>query len=437
MNCAAAVTRLHRRAAETAGARGRVPATEPRGSRHATHGFRRDRHRARQDARLTEPAPTGILHLAGRLGSNAATRRITPGESEAKMGPVRLIVNPKAGGGHGGRMAQAVAEALREAGGEPETQFTEAQGHGIELARLAVQAGCRELVAAGGDGTFHEVVNGLLLAGGKGTVVSFIPLGRGGDLTRMLGIRDRRQACHRAVEGEERWVDAGRLECRAGGGMLSRYFIGQAGMGFDAEVSDRVNHSRRRVPSDSVTYYLALLTGLIRYHNKRVTLALDDYSPPRELRVNAVVVANGQYFGGGMRIAPDADMADASFDVVTLGDFGKIEVMVNSPRLYSGSHVRHRRFSVARARHVVVESSDRVLVQADGEVIGETPCELTPLPHAVRVRALDGRPRLTHWHSTNERPTPDAMNPGNGAAACQLVGISKRLARFRRSTMCI
>ena len=110
-----------------------------------------------------------------------------------------------------------------------------------------------------------------------------------------------------------------------------------------------------------------------------------DQAKPWQGRVNSLVVANGQYFGGGMKIAPDARISDGQFDVVVLGDLGKIELVRNVPRVYDGSHITHPKVTVSRARYVHVTSPDRVLVQADGEVLGTAPATFTIIPSALRL----------------------------------------------------
>src|SRR5205085_2240584 len=122
----------------------------------------------------------------------------------------------------------------------------------------------------------------------------------------------------------------------------------------------------------------------ISYRNKRVEVTLDDKEPWRA-RVNSLVVANGQYFGGGMKIAPMASLSDGLFDITVLGDLGKFDLIRNVPRVYDGSHITHPKVTTARARTLSVQSTDRTLLQADGEVLGQAPATFTIVPSALRM----------------------------------------------------
>jgi diacylglycerol kinase family enzyme len=180
-------------------------------------------------------------------------------------------------------------------------------------------------------------------------------------------------------------VDLGHLAYSAfGGERRARFFINAAGVGFDAEVALRANRAPR-VMGGTIPYLSSLLTTLVRYHNKRVSLSLDDEGEERQTRVNSIVVANGQFFGGGMRIAPEASLSDGKFEVVTLGDLGKVDLVRNVPRVYDGSHITHPKVSITRANRVTIDSVQRLLVQADGEVLGTAPATFTVVPWALRM----------------------------------------------------
>ncbi len=131
-------------------------------------------------------------------------------------------------------------------------------------------------------------------------------------------------------------------------------------------------------------YLSSLLVTLVRYRNKHMTVSAEGGDPWRR-KANSIVIANGQYFGGGMRIAPDAQLADGEFDVVVLGDLGKMELVLNVPRVYVGTHITHPKVDVTRARTVQVASADRLLLQADGEVLGTAPATFTLVPSALRL----------------------------------------------------
>jgi diacylglycerol kinase family enzyme len=134
----------------------------------------------------------------------------------------------------------------------------------------------------------------------------------------------------------------------------------------------------------TVPYLSSLLLTLGTYRNKQIGVTLDS-AEPWHARVTSVVVANGQYFGGGMRIAPDAALTDGQFDVVVLGDLGKVDLVRNVPRVYVGSHVTHPKVTLFRARRLEADSPERLLVQADGEVLGTAPASFEIAPGALRL----------------------------------------------------
>jgi diacylglycerol kinase family enzyme len=152
-------------------------------------------------------------------------------------------------------------------------------------------------------------------------------------------------------------------------------------LGFDGEVADRVNRSGKS--GGTLAYQTTLLRNLIGYRNKHVTLAID--GQPQQGVMNSVVVANARYFGGGMFVAPNAQWDDGLFDVIILGDFGKLEVVANLPRLYRGTHLTHPKVAELRAREVRVEAQERMFLQAEGELAGEAPAAFRLLPKALRV----------------------------------------------------
>jgi len=179
-------------------------------------------------------------------------------------------------------------------------------------------------------------------------------------------------------------IDVGLVQYHEGDRTGQRYFVNVGGGGFDGEVAARANRAPRFL-GGTVPYLTSLVLTLFIYRNKDIQLTLDD-EPPRTLRVYSVIVANCQYFGGGMRIAPDADPNDGLFDVVILGNLGKIEFLRTTPTVYEGTHVQHPKVSVFRAREVDIQSEDPLLLQVEGEVCGHTPLHFTLLPQALTLR---------------------------------------------------
>ena len=298
---------------------------------------------------------------------------------------MKLIVNPVAANGAVGKNWPRMRDFLQAEGARFDAVFTEEPGHATQLARQALDDGYRTIVAVGGDGTVNEVINGLVEQGSVDPEVALgiISCGTGADFARVLDIpRDHMEACRRLLRFETRPIDLGRITCLREGREVERYFINAAGLGFDGEVAEVVNRFPK-VLGGTITYLTCLLIGLVTYRNKNVELSFD--GQPVKGRLNSVVVCNGCYFGGGMFIAPGASLDDGLFYVVILGNLNKLEVVVNLPRLYKGTHLTHPKVSHFSAREVHVEARERMFLQAEGELIGEAPATFRVIPRALKV----------------------------------------------------
>ena len=299
-----------------------------------------------------------------------------------------VIVNPTAANGRVGKDWPAVQQRLAGLGLEFDSRLTERPMHAAAIAREAALAGFDPIVAYGGDGTLMEVVNGLLTEPDRPSLAALgiIPGGTGSDFVRTLGIpHDIPEACSRLVNGSERLVDAGHASFKGlDGSDRQLYFANVAGLGFDGEVIERAQRSSKAL-GGTLTYLGNLLLTLISYENKLVSLQFDGSAQQR--RMNAVVVCNGRYFGGAMHVAPPADLQDGAFDLVLLGDFSKPELVANVPKIYKGTHLTHPKVQIHRAHQIRVESHERMLVQADGELIGQAPASFRIVPGVLRVIA--------------------------------------------------
>ena len=312
--------------------------------------------------------------------------------AKVKAGEVRFIVNPVAGAGAVGKLWPRVHDYLRTGWRECDYTLTEGPGHAVELAQEAAEEGLHLVVAVGGDGTANEVANGLL-AGPRGpdglpqTVLGIMPFGTGSDLRRTLGIpRDYRAACGLLDAGRERTIDLGRIAWGEDG-QHGRYFLNVAGLGFDGEVVERVE-SKSKLMSGTLPYLTGLFQTLVAYSNKDIEMSLDGQG--YSMRVNSVLVCNGRYFGGGMFIAPQAAVDNGLFEVITLGDLNRLELVANTPRAYRGTHLTHPKVDSFQARRVQVVARQRMLLQADGELIGEGPALFALEEQALRVWVPEG-----------------------------------------------
>jgi YegS/Rv2252/BmrU family lipid kinase len=254
---------------------------------------------------------------------------------------------------------------------------TRARGQATTLAAEAARARVPLVVAVGGDGTLNEVVNGVApLREEYPVTVGALMTGRGRDACRNLGLaRNPRRAARRLVEGRVVSLDVGLARWPGG----QRYFLGSAGVGFDARVAERAGGRGGRL-----TYLRAVLTGLREYRPAEMAVRLDDadtWSGPAA----SVVVCNGACFGGGMRIAPGARPDDGLLDAVRLGALGRVELARWLPTVYWGGHLANPRIEVRRAARVRVDPSAPVPVQIDGELGARTPLDIEIHPHALRL----------------------------------------------------
>jgi YegS/Rv2252/BmrU family lipid kinase len=296
----------------------------------------------------------------------------------------KVIVNPVAGASTTYRKWPRISSLLNHIGLPFEFQYTEGVGHAIELAREAAGNGCQFLVAVGGDGTVNEVANGILQTKElNGATIGIISTGTGGDFIRSIGIeRNYLKACSCLTGTQRKLIDVGYVEYSRNGQRRKRYFINSAGVGFDAAVSETSNHMPK-VLGGTIPYLMGLLKSLVSYRNKPVKMKMDEREESG--RILSVVVANGRYFGGGMRVAPEADISDGLLDVVSVGDIGKLELLRVFPTIYKGTHINHPKVRMQRATSVMVESEEKILVHADGEYLGEGPVTFGLIPSALSI----------------------------------------------------
>jgi YegS/Rv2252/BmrU family lipid kinase len=292
-----------------------------------------------------------------------------------------VIANPKAGRGAVGGIWEQLLHGLHGAGLETLGDLTQRPGHAVELARKARADGHTLVVAAGGDGTVHEVVNGLL-ADGPGEnvpVLAIVSAGTGGDFVKTFGLPgDVDGAVARIASAEPPVrIDVGRVTTSDG----ARFFANIAEAGLGAEVVARAAGMPRRLGAS--VYLFAFLATLPRFVRPRALVDMDGqtYDGP----LTNLVVANGKVFGGGMRVAPGADPCDGALDVqVHWGS--KPDYVRGIPKVYRGTHLPHPKIMERRAARVTVRCDPDVRVEADGEVLGTTPATFEVLPAAIRLK---------------------------------------------------
>ena len=296
----------------------------------------------------------------------------------------RLIVNPAAGAGRTRKKWPQIMERLKSIGLRFEHDFTEAPKHAVELAKEAVKQGYETVVSVGGDGTINEVVNGLYDSGTiKDVSLGIISTGTGSDYIRTVGIpRQHQDACQRLMSPTKMLVDIGEVEYRNNGQMEKRLFVNFAGLGFDAEVVQATTQRFKKL-GGLPAYLLGLLTTFLCYRNREITLKVDGEVVTK--KVCTAVMSNGKYGGGSMFVAPDADLTDGYFDVLTIDDISKPDLLWSLPRIYKGTHLTHPKVTMQRGQEIEIESTRKLLVQADGELLGDTPARFRIIPSTLNI----------------------------------------------------
>ena len=296
-----------------------------------------------------------------------------------------VIVNPSSAGGSTGEAWPQIASDLRSQFGPFRVLFTKHRGDAAALANESARKGAKFIIACGGDGTISEVANGIL-SSGKDAELGILPSGTGGDFRRTLEIPSRtRDAAKILRTGRTARIDVGRVSyVDNNGNDATRYFVGVASCGMSTKVIERVK-------ADRASFASALLKTAMRNDPVRLVVQLDD-SHERHLVVTNLCVANARYFGGGMKIAPDAKLTDGKFDVIGVGDLSALKIFTSAPRVYTGAHLSMPEVSHALARKITVRAADRaaeVALEVDGELPGRLPAAFQIIPEALRVRVND------------------------------------------------
>jgi len=303
--------------------------------------------------------------------------------------PVGVVVNPAAGGGRLGALWPELRAGLEARLGPLRVLETARPGDGRELALQHVRAGAALVIAAGGDGTANEVVDGLLCAGGD-AALGLIAVGTGRDFSRTLGARDPAAAIAAIASGRTRRIDAGRVSYRADDGTPSlRHFINVASLGVSGPTVRAVNRAKagRAVPGKAAFYYHTL-AELLKYRAGQVRVRFDD-GESIDVHTALVAAANGRYFGSGMMIAPDAAIDDGLLDVLVYRAEGKLRMVLDFNHIYRGTHVALPRVTLRRCRWCEVEplgDGPGALIEVDGESPGRIPARIEVLPGALTLR---------------------------------------------------
>ncbi|OLE52164.1 MAG: hypothetical protein AUG51_19610 [Acidobacteria bacterium 13_1_20CM_3_53_8] len=310
-----------------------------------------------------------------------------------------VIVNPASAGGATRSAWPRQASDLRTHFGAFNCAFTENAGDATRLAEAGARDGRKLIIACGGDGTVSEVANGILRSG-REAILGILPSGTGGDFRRTLKIPSRTaDAALTLRNGKTRKIDVGRATYYDSKGYeVTRYFLGVASFGMSAEVIARVKEDDKgllqtatpRIIGGKLSYAIATAQATLAKPRTRVRVKLDG-STERHLTVAQFCIANARYFGGGMKIAPDALLDDGVFDVVVIDDIGALKILANGPQLYFGTHLSVGGVHLTHAAMVEARPAnkdEKIPIEIDGELPGYLPAKFEILPRALHIRTV-------------------------------------------------
>lgn len=289
-----------------------------------------------------------------------------------------IIVNPAAGRGRARQAWETTIRPMLQSGGLAfDEVYEDRPGAAVPLAERATRDGYGIVAAVGGDGTVHEVLNGILTpAVAVRPALAVIPGGTGNDFARGVGIpRDRSTAARLLLDGgRRRRVDVGRVN--------DRFYGTISGVGFDAEVAAEVNRWPKWV-GGTIVYSAGILKKLITYRcaPSRVTIDGETLEFPMFL----VAVANTSWYAGGMCMAPHARPDDGRLEVILARDLTILEALGVLPKVFSGEHLKHPKVSRYEGVEIRVESDRPLAIHADGETVGRVPAIFRAQPQALEV----------------------------------------------------
>lgn len=285
---------------------------------------------------------------------------------------IYFIVNPVAGHGNTRAIAKEIEKELKEKKIKYEMVYSEYPGHAIELAAGVNGEEFSMVVSVGGDGTLNEILNGMNL---KTMSLGMIPAGTGNDLIRCTGIpSDEKQALEVVLNGVEKSIDIGLIN--------NKKFINVAGFGLDVEVL-RETIKLKRIIKGKLAYVLGVVKALLTFKPIELQISVDGVDYYQDAMICAI--GNGQYFGGGMRILPLAELDDGLFDICIIKKMSKIKLLYHFPKVFQGTHMKLPWVHYIKGRNIKVLTKQDVFINADGEISQKQLPEFKILEKGLRI----------------------------------------------------
>ncbi len=308
------------------------------------------------------------------------------------MEKVHVIVNPYSAKGKTEYRWESIKSVIKHYFSEFKYVFTEKPNQATEITREVLSDGFNLIIGIGGDGTLNEITNGFFSGKDKKVVNSeaslgIIPSGTGSDFIRFLRIpRDFKESVELIKNSKKKQIDVGKITYPDSyQGPKQRYFINIADFGLGADVVKKLSD----IPDSKkgpLSYYSGLLSTIKSFKSKNIELILDD-----KKRISGKfligAIANGGIFGGGMKIAPNAEINDGYFDLILIKDMKKLEIIRNTPHLYRGTIITHPKVEVHRVKKVEVSSNEDINLEFDGEMGGKIPAKFEIIEKVLNFRA--------------------------------------------------
>ena len=299
-----------------------------------------------------------------------------------------VVVNPVSGSGRGLSDFPKISKLLRDNDIHCEAVFTEHKCHATELTVYAVEQGYRHIIVVGGDGTLHEVVNGLFIqkkVDPSEVTIAVIAVGTGNDWIKMYGIPRRYSAAIRAIkEGCAILQDVAEVEYEESLYRQKRYMANVAGLGFDAAVIKRMQHSRIKGYLGKSAYMCNLVKSFFQHKSTGVKIWIDDRLVYNNL-LFSIAIGVCKYNGGGIQQLPTAIADDGLLDITLIRPVHWWNIIFRLGRLFNGEIYTIGHVSHARGKNIVIESSPEIPLEIDGEMYGNTPIKVSVLHRKVRV----------------------------------------------------
>jgi YegS/Rv2252/BmrU family lipid kinase len=298
-----------------------------------------------------------------------------------------VILNPHAGAGKASRDRKKIMDVLQNSDLSYVLHISEFPGHAIQIAKALAYKGETNFIAAGGDGTLNEIVNGFFNGRGMvpaNVIIGMIPVGTGNDWIKTFGIPDDYEKAMKIIlEGKKVTQDVGEINFSKDGTEVKRYFVNIAGFGFDGLVASNANSLKAKGISGFRVYVESLFSSFLRFNARKTIIEIDGAKIEKNLFSASIGI--GKYNGGGMMQVPEANPVQGVFHITLISKIGLWGILMNFRGLYSGRFIRDRRVSTYTGKNIAFHSQEQLPGEADGETLGEGDFRITILPQGLTV----------------------------------------------------